>query len=459
MSSSSALTPFQREVTSRFGLVPNFFVSTPDAPEVVERLWGFAVSAYFDNPIPSLFKERLFVYLSRFCEVRYCIIRHCAFLLGYGHSAGDPQAPVQTVDQVIRLLARPTPWERGPETVVAALEASSPCVDWPEPESDLEDKLFSAITLVYVEPGRSDRSRAALRTILGGSRCEYLMGLLAFIRTAHYWTVLHPDLPLEEDAEELLKVNEELTKRLLHDPEAARCDIGQRLFAELEQLRGLNERRELELAKRALEAEVVQKELLLKEVNHRIRNSLQIVSSILHLQATNVQNAEASAALQNASARVHAIAAVHERLYTGKDIRIVSLDVFLTSLCSNIGDALGHAGSIQVDLVPIEVPTDMAIPLALVVNELLTNALKYGRSPYRIALKTQGERLVLTVSDAGEGPATHERRTGLGSKIVGAVAKQLAATVETTRRPEGYFVELMIPLQAAPKHESADSRG
>ena len=109
MSSSSALTPFQREVTSRFGLVPNFFVSTPDAPEVVERLWGFAVSAYFDNPIPSLFKERLFVYLSRFCEVRYCIIRHCAFLLGYGHSAGDPQAPVQTVDQVIRLLARPTP--------------------------------------------------------------------------------------------------------------------------------------------------------------------------------------------------------------------------------------------------------------------------------------------------------------------------------------------------------------
>jgi hypothetical protein len=49
MSSSSALTPFQREVTSRFGLVPNFFVSTPDAPEVVERLWGFAVSAYFDN--------------------------------------------------------------------------------------------------------------------------------------------------------------------------------------------------------------------------------------------------------------------------------------------------------------------------------------------------------------------------------------------------------------------------
>jgi two-component sensor histidine kinase len=65
----------------------------------------------------------------------------------------------------------------------------------------------------------------------------------------------------------------------------------------------------------------------------------------------------------------------------------------------------------------------------------------------------------LTVSDAGQGPATDKRRTGLGSKLVEAVAKQLAATVETIRRPEGYFVELTIPLQAAPKHESVDSRG
>jgi hypothetical protein len=64
-SSSISPTPFEREVASRFGLVPNFFVSAPDAPEIIERLWAFAVSAYFDNPMPSLFKERLFVYLSR----------------------------------------------------------------------------------------------------------------------------------------------------------------------------------------------------------------------------------------------------------------------------------------------------------------------------------------------------------------------------------------------------------
>src|SRR6185295_15482543 len=97
------MTVFEREVASRFGLVPNFFTSAPDAPEMIERLWDFAKSAYLDNPIPPLFKERLFVYLSRFCEVRYCVLRHCAFLVGYGHSSGDPSVAVQSIEQAIKL--------------------------------------------------------------------------------------------------------------------------------------------------------------------------------------------------------------------------------------------------------------------------------------------------------------------------------------------------------------------
>jgi hypothetical protein len=100
---------FQSEDAGRFGLVPNFFSSAPDAPEFVERLWVFAKAAYLDSPIPALFKERLFVYLSRFCEVRYCIARHCAFLIGNGHSSGDPSAVAQSIEQAIRLLKTPPP--------------------------------------------------------------------------------------------------------------------------------------------------------------------------------------------------------------------------------------------------------------------------------------------------------------------------------------------------------------
>jgi hypothetical protein len=105
----TAQEDFETEVTSRFGLVPNFFRSAPDAPLLIHELWRFAKSAYLDTPIPTLFKERLFVYLSRFCEVRYCITRHTGFLLGLGRSAGDPDAQAMTIDQVIRLLAAPRP--------------------------------------------------------------------------------------------------------------------------------------------------------------------------------------------------------------------------------------------------------------------------------------------------------------------------------------------------------------
>ena len=100
---------FRREVTNRFGVLPNFFCSADAAPGLTEELWKFAKSAYLDLPLPSLFKERLFVHLSRFCEVRYCIVRHVGFLIGQGRPAGDADAACETVDQVIEMLRRPVP--------------------------------------------------------------------------------------------------------------------------------------------------------------------------------------------------------------------------------------------------------------------------------------------------------------------------------------------------------------
>jgi hypothetical protein len=102
---------FEADVTRRFGILPNFFRSASAAPELIERLWGFAKAGYLDNPMPSVFKERLFVWLSRFCPMRYCIVRHVGFLLGetHGRAAGDANAQPQTVNDVITLLRRPSP--------------------------------------------------------------------------------------------------------------------------------------------------------------------------------------------------------------------------------------------------------------------------------------------------------------------------------------------------------------
>src|SRR3984893_14491860 len=141
-SQTSAQKTFEREVAARFGLVPNFFRSAPDAPFVVRELWMFAKAAYLDTPIPSLFKERLFVYLSRFCEVRYCITRHCGFLLGLGRAAGDPSAQAMTITQVIRLLQRPVPTEEQTTAALTRLEAVADPIDWPAPETSYDEDLL-----------------------------------------------------------------------------------------------------------------------------------------------------------------------------------------------------------------------------------------------------------------------------------------------------------------------------
>jgi hypothetical protein len=215
----SKLSAFNRDVTKRFGLVPNFFVSAPDAPEIVEKLWDFAEAAYLDSPIPSLFKERLFVFVSRFCPVRYCIIRHCGFLAGYGHSSGDASASPQSIDQVLKLLRAAPPWRRQLEPIYKALGQTKELIDWPAPETEMEEAIFVLSALIFVGPSQSDRARQILRQVLGGRRFEYLLALLAFIRTAHYWTAVHPGLEIEDDMRELMSEHKELASLLLEDPD------------------------------------------------------------------------------------------------------------------------------------------------------------------------------------------------------------------------------------------------
>ena len=239
---------FELEVAARFGLVPNFFRSAPDAPLVVRELWRFAKSAYLDAPVPALFKERLFVYLSRFCEVRYCITRHTGFLLGLGHASGDPSAPAMTISQVIRLLQRPVPDEQRTSMALARLEAIAEPIDWPAPETSYDDDLLTSATVLFLQPARASRAKRALRIALGGEKFELLIGFLTFVRSAHYWTLMHPELELEDDVKQLLHEHEELARMLLVDTEAGHCEMGARLFEELESLRDLNERQELRQA-------------------------------------------------------------------------------------------------------------------------------------------------------------------------------------------------------------------
>jgi PAS domain S-box-containing protein len=233
-------TPLEAAVAKRLGLLPNFFRLSSSEPKIAENLWGFAQFAYLDNPLPSIFKERLFVYLSRFCEIRYCIARHVGFLVGLGNPAGDASCLPQTVESVVPLLRRRLPRE---EDLIPALATCSACdglpSPFPAPDSQLEQALFACATHVFLQTPDAPPAHDALRRALGPATLEQLNLFLAFVRTAHYWTKLHPELALEEDVIQLLNTHEILAHCILSDPEAQTDSLNEQVALELAFLREL----------------------------------------------------------------------------------------------------------------------------------------------------------------------------------------------------------------------------
>ena len=233
----SSTLRFRREVADCFGVLPNFFCSADAAPGLVEELWKFAKSAYLDSPLPSLFKERLFVHLSRFCEIRYCIVRHVGFLIGQGRPAGDADAGPDTIEEVVELLRRPLPEGPALATILERLERVSLGGRLPEPRTQSETDLFDALTIMFLSPRVAARARAAVRAAVGDATFELLVAYLAFIRTAHYWTEMHPELTYEPDMAEILRGHQELADLLLDTSEAELVQGGVRLRETLNQLK------------------------------------------------------------------------------------------------------------------------------------------------------------------------------------------------------------------------------
>ena len=234
---NSSTLRFRREVADRFGVLPNFFCSADAAPGLVEELWKFAKSAYLDSPLPALFKERLFVHLSRFCEIRYCIVRHVGFLIGQGRPAGDATAEFETVEQVIEMLRRPLPEGQALMNVLERLERMPLDSRLPEPRTEFEADLFDALTIMFLSPRAAARARAAVRASVGDATFELLVAYLAFIRTAHYWTEMHPELTYEPDMAEIMRGYGELAALLLDKSEAELVQGGMRLRETLNHLK------------------------------------------------------------------------------------------------------------------------------------------------------------------------------------------------------------------------------
>ncbi len=194
---------------------------------------------------------------------------------------------------------------------------------------------------------------------------------------------------------------------------------------------------EVRASRDRFEALAAEREMLLREVNHRVGNSLQIIASLLHLQANTATQEDVKAALTNAMGRVAAVAQVHRRLYTSHDLKSVLLNQYLDALLDDLRrSAEGNRMSrLTLRAEAVEIDPDRAVAIGIVVNELVMNAVKYAypdcAGPIHVELRCENDDIVLSIADNGVGlHATNDpRSTGMGQRIVSAMATKLDASV------------------------------
>jgi PAS domain S-box-containing protein len=203
-----------------------------------------------------------------------------------------------------------------------------------------------------------------------------------------------------------------------------------------------------------LRESLAEKELLLREIHHRVKNNLQIVSSLLNLQQATLHDPVAVAAVGESAVRIRAMALLHQMLYQSDTIGRVKMDEYLRALALHVRGS--HAGE-EIEMIfamePITLDMDRAIPCGLIVTELLTNSLKHAfrgrRGRVTLGLREEADgQCVLEVSDDGEGTAGDiEQSSSLGLRLVRALARQLLGTLAwQPRAAMGTTVTVTFPV-------------
>ena len=217
----------------------------------------------------------------------------------------------------------------------------------------------------------------------------------------------------------------------------------------------LKRRGEHELARKnaIIEEQLREKELLLREIHHRVKNNLQVVSSLLSIQSRGITDEKAREAVQESRQRVKSMALIHQDLYRDGDLTGVPMHDYTERLVSGLVNNYGKENSVRVviDVQDISLDVDTAVPIGLILNELITNALKYawpdGRTgTLTVSLKEQDGRLVLRVADDGVGMPAAEapaKGSGFGLNMVRTFSGKLKAEWEV-EGPPGTQVVLQI---------------
>ncbi|NRB46027.1 MAG: tetratricopeptide repeat protein [Saprospiraceae bacterium] len=190
----------------------------------------------------------------------------------------------------------------------------------------------------------------------------------------------------------------------------------------------------------ALAVKNSENELLLKEIHHRVKNNLEMVSSLLKLQSVKTKDQEAKEVMRASQNRVQSMGILHQKLYQGENLGSIEMLDYFQNLSENIVDAFGANDKVEVqyDMDRVELDVDTAVPIGLIVNELLTNSLKYAfpedrKGKIELSLKEMDEKqLQLVVADNGVGQTAgaSPKGTGFGSQLVQLLTSQLQGSMQ-----------------------------
>src|SRR5450755_58858 len=194
--------------------------------------------------------------------------------------------------------------------------------------------------------------------------------------------------------------------------------------------------------------------MLLQELAHRIKNSLQIIGSMVSLEARNQKSGEGKAALERVSHRIAALGRLYSMLGETNSVEAIEAASYLEALCRDLIESVqkenGTSIALKTDIASEQLPVDRAIPLGLIVNELVTNAVKYAfsgepKGTISVTLKRFAGELRLTVADDGQGADPQRADSGFGGRLVDSFARQLGGWVERVSSNKGTSVCLTLP--------------
>lgn len=225
------------------------------------------------------------------------------------------------------------------------------------------------------------------------------------------------------------------------------------------------ERQQVETAWRATEVRlheaIAHQEVLTREISHRVKNSLSIVAGLLNMQGRMSRDPQVQRALADAQTRVHTVAQVHDRLWRQHEARTIDLAEFLDELCEQLQASAAPGQTLAGAFEPVTVATDQAVPLGLLVNELVTNAFKYAypdeSGEVHVTVRTtEPGRLQLTVTDRGQGLPPDfdaEQSRSLGMKLIASLSRQLGGHPQWQDAGPGTRFTLDFSAQMRPAND------